>query len=252
MSVKYEKNIDIELRPCGFAALQEQSRIIYSGNDCIVINKTAGEISTEILREINAEAVHRLDVPVTGCVLFALTKDALVFLNNAFAKTSQIKKTYWAIVEKPLFNLPERGELLHHIETDSKTNKSFAYDVPNDLDAAPGKKSLKRVNRKLSFLNYRITGKGDNYLFLEIDLLSGRHHQIRAQLAAIGLHIKGDLKYGARRSEKNGGIRLHARSLDFPSPADKSEIISVTADPPMMDNLWRDFMLLNGINPANP
>jgi Pseudouridylate synthases, 23S RNA-specific len=91
-------------------------------------------------------------------------------------------------------------------------------------------------------LRYRITGEGENYLFLEIELLSGRHHQIRAQLAKEGLHIKGDLKYGAKRSEKGGGIRLHARSLSFPDPLKKDGRIRVTANPPEPDNLWQSMM----------
>ncbi|WP_461255011.1 RluA family pseudouridine synthase [Treponema sp. R80B11-R83G3] len=178
------------------------------------------------------EAVHRLDVPVTGCALFALTRDALSFLNAAFAGDNvlpcPVEKTYWAVIEKPSRPLPESGELIHWIETVSSKNKSFAHkkDGPN---------------RKKAALRYRVTGEGRNYLFVEVQLLSGRHHQIRAQFAAEKLHIKGDLKYGAKRSEKTGGIRLHARSLCFPDPLNRSEIIRVTADPPVMDNLWKEF-----------
>jgi len=188
-----------------------------------------------------AEAVHRIDVPVTGCVLFALTADALAFLNAAFAGDKAItgaaaalpvEKKYWAILEKPAVMLPENlkpcGELVHWVETNSRLNKSFAYN-----DRAPG--------RKKASLKYRIAGEGKNYLFAEVQLLSGKHHQIRAQFAAIGLHIKGDLKYGAKRSEKDGGIRLHARSLSFPNPLKTSEKICATAVPPQMDNLWEAF-----------
>ncbi|MDR0302817.1 MAG: RNA pseudouridine synthase, partial [Treponema sp.] len=205
--------------------MELQSRILYQSAACIVVNKLKGEAiegaaegminlpkalasllpaDTELI-----EPVHRLDVPITGCALFALNKDALVFLNDAFAGRSAmpVEKFYWAIVEKPSRPLPESAksgaELVHWIETNMKTNKSFAYDT-----SAPG--------RKKASMRYRLTGEGENYLFLEVQLLSGRHHQIRAQLAAEGLHIKGDLKYGAKRSEKGGGIRLHARRLSFP------------------------------------
>jgi len=178
------------------------------------------------------EAVHRLDVPITGCALFALNKSALSFLNAAFtgkdALPFPVEKLYWAVVEKPSFSLSESGELVHWIETNTAKNKSFAYN-----EGGPG--------RKKAVLRYRITGEGTNYLFIEVQLLSGRHHQIRAQFAAIGLHIKGDLKYGAKRSEKGGGIRLHARSLSFPDPLNSGESIRVTAGPPEPDNLWEAF-----------
>jgi len=226
-------------------------RVLYKSDDCLVVNKLKGEavegakdgivnLPLELKRNLNLsfiEAVNRLDVPVTGCALFALNENALEILNAALAGSSAakdgnniaIEKHYWAITEKPKNPLPESGEAVHWIETNSRTNKSFAYD-----------KEAK--DRKKAALKYRITGEGTNYLFMEIELLSGRHHQIRAQLAAIGFHIKGDLKYGAKRSERTGGIRLHARSLSFPNPRKKDEIISVTADPPEMDNLWQNFL----------
>ena len=221
------------------------SRILFQNDACLVINKLKGEavegakngivsLPDEISKAFKAkpeliEAVNRLDVPVSGCALFALKKDALVFLNNAFKENNHIEKKYWAVIEKPAAHVPESGELTHWIEINANKNKSSVYNTES-----PG--------RKKASLEYRITGEGENYLFTEIKLLTGRHHQIRAQLAAIGLHIKGDLKYGARRSEKGGGIRLHARSLSFPDPLNKSEKISVTADPPETDNLWRAFI----------
>jgi len=220
-------------------------RILYQSSECVVINKLKGEAVegakegiVDLQRELKTflktdfiEAVNRLDVPVTGCALFALNNAALQFLNAAFAgKDGQkIGKHYWAIVEKPSFKITETRELTHWIETNPRTNKSFAHD-------------REKPNCKKSSLRCSVAGEGKNYLFLEIELLSGRHHQIRAQLAAVGLRIKGDLKYGAKRSEKEGGIRLHARSLSFPNPALKSELISVTAEPPVMDNLWHDFI----------
>jgi len=224
-------------------ALKE--RILYKSAACVVVNKLKGEavespgpgmvnLPKELKTALGAnvqviEAVQRLDVPVTGCALFALSDKALSFLNAAFAAMpSPIKKIYWAVIEKPSRPLPESAELVHWIESNSDKNKSFAYNEEGR-------------GRKKASLRYKLIGEGKNYLFLEIELLSGRHHQIRAQLAKEGLHIKGDLKYGAKRSEKTGGIRLHARSLSFPDPLNDSETITVTADPPEMDNLWEQF-----------
>ncbi|MCL2242896.1 MAG: RNA pseudouridine synthase [Treponema sp.] len=233
-----------------------QSRILYQSEACVVINKRIGEavegaqknminlkanlaayIKTELI-----EAVNRLDVPVTGCALFALTKPSLSFLGSAFSESLSVKKIYWAIVEKSssAAKQPESGELVHWIETGSAVNKSFAH---NECGMDSGSRE-----RKKAILRYRITGEGKNYLFTEIELISGRHHQIRAQFAAIGLHIKGDLKYGAKRSEKDGGIRLHARFLAFPNPVNENDLISVTADPPAMDNLWQAFTV-NHLSP---
>jgi len=240
--------------------LPVKSRVLFQNAACVVVNKLIGEavegasggmvdLPKELAIAINnvksknnvefIEAVHRLDVPVTGCVLFALTKDSLSFLNAAFAGDtslpSPVEKTYWAVIEKPSRPLPESGELIHWIETISGKNKSIAHKKDGPA-------------RKKATLRYKITGEGRNYLFTEIQLLSGRHHQIRAQFAAEGLHIKGDLKYGAKRSEKNGGIRLHARSLSFPDPLNRSEIVRVTADPPVIDNLWESFLTTNHTN----
>jgi 23S rRNA pseudouridine1911/1915/1917 synthase len=239
------------------------SRILYCDSDCVVVNKIAGEAvegagknMTDLPRLLAAALetesnkptdlptkllvpVHRLDVPVSGCVLFARSESALRFLNDTFNHNS-VSKIYWAIIEQPqnnaLFtdNATESVELVHWIQFDSRKNKSIAHD-----QRQPGLKK--------AILRYRQVGKGENYLFLEIELSTGRHHQIRAQFERMGLHIKGDLKYGARRSEPNGGIRLHARSLSFPHPADKyssdkEKRITVQADPPVCDNLWRAFI----------
>jgi len=237
-------------------AKELQNRILYQSAACIVVNKLKGEAvegavenMVDLPKALHSllpsntelvEAVHRLDVPVTGCTLFAFTKDALVFLNDSFSgkafagkNETAVEKIYWAIVEKPSRaineNLFSGEEIVHWIETNTQKNKSFAYG-----ENAPG--------RKKASLRLSKTGEGDNYLFLEIELLSGRHHQIRAQLAKEGLYIKGDLKYGAKRSEKGGGIRLHARSLSFPDPLNKNGRISVTADPPDQDNLWQSMI----------
>jgi len=235
------------------------SRILHCDAACVVVNKVPGE-ATEgagkgmacmpslLAAELSAEgypsplprdalplptAVHRLDVPVSGCTLFARTRTALGFLNAAFSQ-GNVEKRYWAIVELPQENaMPESLELVHWIQFDSRRNKSIAHDEPG-----PG--------RKKAVLRYRLVGKGRDYLFMEVELVTGRHHQIRAQFERLGLHIKGDLKYGARRSEKNGGIRLHAHSLSFPDPtgghtASGERRITVHTVPSIQDNLWQAF-----------
>ena len=233
----------------------DQSRILYMDEQCIVVNKLCGEavegagagmgdlplmlkcaLKNTGICQPEPVAVNRLDVPVSGCALFALTQEALVFLNKAFAESegskagadsASVEKFYWAIIEKPSGEIPAAAQLTHWIEFDKKHNKSRAHDAQ-----APG--------RKKAMLEYRIIGSGNNYLFLEARLFTGRHHQIRCQFERMGLHIKGDLKYSARRSEPGGGIRLHARSLVFPNPSGSGRI-SVQAPPPVMDNLWQAF-----------
>jgi 23S rRNA pseudouridine1911/1915/1917 synthase len=223
----------------------DESRIVYISEHCIVVNKLCGENSEG--EELPAEkgmislprlleehyggtftAVHRLDVPVTGCALFARTPRALSFLNAVFAE-QRAEKIYWGITEfpSPASSFPASGELTHWIETDPRKNKSAAF-----TEEGPG--------RKKGILRYRTIGQGEHYLYLEIELITGRHHQIRTQLAKAGLHIKGDLKYGARRSEKTGGIRLHARSLRFPDPDQGTPVLAIAA-PPLRDPLWEDF-----------
>ncbi|MDR2478251.1 MAG: RNA pseudouridine synthase [Treponema sp.] len=240
------------------------SRILYMRQDCLVLNKLPGEavegagegmgdlprlLGKALAAKDGAaadalalpQAVHRLDVPVSGCVVFARTRSALQFLNAVFngggafsstapAEKSAVEKQYWAIVEAgpQAAAFAASGELVHWIQFDSRNNKSAAYTEPG-----PG--------RKKAVLRYRLAGAGKNYLFMEIELVTGRHHQIRAQLARMGLHIKGDLKYGARRSEPHGGIRLHARSLSFPGPLDNGGRVTVQAEPPLQDNLWLAF-----------
>jgi len=233
------------------------SRILYCDASCVVVNKIAGEavegagkgmadlpkllaagLSAPYPPPMPAEdalplptAVHRLDVPVSGCAAFARTDAALRFLNAAFSGDT-VKKRYWAIVEmssNTLFSETAEGiELIHWIQFDPRRNKSIAHTEPGS-------------GRKKAVLRCRPAGRGERYLFLEIELITGRHHQIRAQLERVGLHIKGDLKYGARRSEPAGGIRLHARLLSFPNPADSNSLIVVQAEPPLRDNLWQAF-----------
>jgi 23S rRNA pseudouridine1911/1915/1917 synthase len=215
----------------------------------MVINKLPGDSSENIPLKNEGDKfpapVHRLDVPVSGCLLLARTPEAAAFLGSAFARRdSRVEKKYWAIIEKPFKNgkteiaLPEKGELVHWLGVNSKTNKAFA--LPPEMMGGTSPKERHKGLKK-AVMRYKIAGQGENYLFLEIDLVTGRHHQIRAQLAALGLHIKGDLKYGARRSEKSGGIRLHAYSLAFPNPLNPGEVIRVKARPPVMDSLWAAF-----------
>ena len=233
------------------------SRVVYCDSCCVVVNKVAGE-ATEGARpgmmdlprlladELASprwppasgdaltlpEAAHRLDVPVSGCAVFARTQAALVSLNRAFVENA-VEKHYWAIVEQPPEGQLPQGaaegiELVHWIGHDPRRNKSVAHDEPG-----PG--------RKKAILRCRMVGTGRDYLFFEVELRTGRRHQIRAQLERLGLRVKGDLKYGARRSEKGGGIRLHARSVAFPDPAGSGKRIAVQADPPLRDSLWLAF-----------
>jgi 23S rRNA pseudouridine1911/1915/1917 synthase len=225
--------------------------IVFVNDDCVVVNKVPGESVEPLLPSASVgmidlpallearlgspvTAVHRLDVPVSGCVLFARNSRALSFLGKAFAASSQyrerlVEKIYWAVVEMPSRDIPPSGDLVHWIAA-GKGDKSEAFDVEG--------------KGKRAELRYRVAGRGERYLFLEIDLRTGRHHQIRAQLARLGLHIKGDLKYGAKRSEREGGIRLHAYSLAFPdpsSPAGEAALIRVSAPPLRNDRLWEAF-----------
>ena len=165
-------------------------------------------------------AVHRIDRPVSGVVVFARTSKALTRLNEQF-RSKEVKKTYWAIVK----NRPaiESATLEDYIRRDAQKNKSYVC-----------KKDAK--DAKLARLSYRMIASSDNYHLLEIDLHTGRHHQIRCQLANLGCPIKGDLKYGAERSNKDGGISLHARSIEFTHPVSK-ETITIVAPVPN-DNLW--------------
>jgi len=215
--------------------------VIYEDNHLIAVNKNCRELvqgdetgDTPLpdmvkayLKEKYAKpgnvfvgVTHRLDRPVTGVVLFAKTSKALTRMNELF-RCGDIKKTYWAIVKnKP----PEDvNTLTHWLVRNEKQNKSYAYDS-------------ERPNAKKAVLHYRIMAKSDTYYFLEIQLETGRHHQIRCQLARIGCPIKGDLKYGAERSNPDGGICLHARSIVFTHPVSHAEV-SITANPPA-DNLW--------------
>lgn len=163
---------------------------------------------------------HRLDRPVSGVVLFAKTSKALSRINNYF-RDNKIKKIYWAIVKnKP----PEdKGSLIHYLVRNTRQNKSYAYE----RDVADSKRAV---------LNYNVIYMSDNYYFLEIELVTGRHHQIRSQLSRSGCPVKGDLKYNFPGSNKNRGIDLHARELSFIHPVKKEPVI-ITAPPPK-ERLW--------------
>ena len=218
--------------------------ILYEDNHLIVVNKAIGEMVQydqtgdvpleETLRAYIKEkyhkpgnvflgVVHRVDRPVSGVVLFARTSKALTRLNDML-KARSISKTYWAVVK----NLPpqDEGTLIHYVERNTRMNRSFCYD-------------RERPNAKQAVLHYRVLASSDRYHLLEIELETGRHHQIRCQLAHIGCPIKGDLKYGYPRSNPDGGICLHARRIAFTHPVTHAEI-SLTADPPD-DALWNYF-----------
>lgn len=211
-------------------------QVIYEDNHLIAINKRPGDIVqgdktgdaplSEVVKAYIKEkynkpgkvylgVAHRLDRPTSGIVVFAKTSKALPRLNKLFAE-KEAKKTYWAVVKN---QAPKQKDLLTHwLKRNTKQNKSYAHakEVPDS---------------KKAILAYSVLKKLDHYFLLEIDLHTGRHHQIRAQLAAIGCYIKGDLKYGADRSNKDGSIHLHARYLSFVHPV-KKEVIELTAATP--------------------
>jgi 23S rRNA pseudouridine1911/1915/1917 synthase len=165
--------------------------------------------------------IHRLDRPVSGIVMFARTSKALSRMNELF-RNGDVKKTYWAIVKNPPINA--EAELSHYMTRNTKQNKSYCYE-----SEVPGS--------KLARLDYRVIANSDNYHLIEVNLLTGRHHQIRAQLAHIGSPIKGDLKYGFPRSNKDGGISLHSRKIEF-SHIVSHEKITIEAPPPENEVLW--------------
>ena len=216
--------------------------VLYEDNHLIIVNKQAGEIVqgdktgdtplSDIVKDWLKEkhnkpgnvylgVVHRLDRPVSGVVLFAKTSKALPRLNKMFAEHDKVSKTYWAIVQ----NRPQasKGTLTHWLTRQEKNNTARAYDRE-----VPGSKK--------AVLDYELIASGDRYHLLEIHLHTGRHHQIRCQLAKMGCPIKGDLKYGAPRSNPDGSISLHARNLTLEHPV-SHETISVTAPVPD-DRLW--------------
>jgi len=225
---------------------KENLQVLYEDNHIIVINKRVGDIVqgdktgdkplSDVVKEYLKDkynkpgaaflgVVHRLDRPTTGIVVFAKTSKALTRLNELFANR-ETQKTYWAVVK----NKPEKPEdkLIHYMKRNEKNNTSRAHtrEVPDS---------------KMASLDYRTIAVLQNYTVLEIDLHTGRHHQIRAQLTAIGSPIKGDLKYGFDRSNPDGGIHLHARKLVFVHPVTK-EILTIIAPTPN-DVIWNSIKI---------
>ena len=220
-----------------------EQQILYEDNHLLIINKNVGQLvqgdktgDESLLDTIKnyikirdhkagnvfLGLVHRIDRPTSGLVIYAKTSKALSRLTQ-MVKNREIKKTYWAVVPKEI--VPQSQRLVHYLKKNEKNNKAIIFTKPTD-------------GAKESILTYQIIKMLDNYQLLEVDLETGRHHQIRAQLSKIGIPIKGDLKYGSPRSNANGGISLHARKLEFIHPVTK-ESISITAPIPQKDSIWR-------------
>lgn len=218
-------------------------QILYEDNHLLIINKKVGQLVQgdktgdkslldlikNYIKERDAKPgnvflglVHRIDRPTSGLVIYAKTSKALSRLTQ-MVKNREIKKTYWAIVPKEM--IPQSQTLTHYLKKNEKNNKTIVY--------------AKETNgAKKAVLTYQILKILDNYQLLEVDLETGRHHQIRAQLSKIGVPIKGDLKYGSPRSNPDGGINLHARVLEFIHPVSK-ETIKITAPTPENDKIWQ-------------
>ena len=220
-----------------------EQQILYEDNHLLIINKNVGQLvqgdktgDESLLDTIKnyikirdhkagnvfLGLVHRIDRPTSGLVIYAKTSKALSRLTQ-MVKNREIKKTYWAVVPKEI--VPQSQRLVHYLKKNEKNNKAIIFTKPTD-------------GAKESILTYQIIKMLDNYQLLEVDLETGRHHQIRAQLSKIGIPIKGDLKYGSPRSNANGGISLHARKLEFIHPVTK-ESISITAPITQTDSIWR-------------
>ena len=218
-------------------------QIVFEDNHLLIINKKAGQLVQgdktgdasllDVIKDFIKKRdqkpgnvflglVHRIDRPTSGLVIYAKTSKALTRLTQ-MVKNREIKKTYWAVVAKEM--IPQSQRLVHYLQKNEKTNKATVFIKPTD-------------NAKESILNYQIIKVLDNFQLLEIDLETGRHHQIRAQLSKIGTPIKGDLKYGAARSNPDGGIHLHARKLEFIHPVTK-ENLEITAPVPLNDAVWK-------------
>ena len=219
--------------------------ILYEDNHLMVVNKRCGDLvqpdpsgSTALENEIKdfikrrdakpgevfLGVVHRIDRPVSGAIVFAKTSKALRRMNEMI-RAGAVGKLYWAVTEHA--PMPESGELRHWLVRDGRTNRTKAYDAPH----RDGKESL---------LRYETLARSDRYTLVGVELVTGRHHQIRAQLSKVGCPIKGDLKYGAARSNEGGGISLHSRRVEFEHPV-RHDMLSVTAPVPEGDNLWRYF-----------
>jgi 23S rRNA pseudouridine1911/1915/1917 synthase len=219
--------------------------VLYEDNHLIAVNKPngmlvqgdetgdetiLGAVEDYIRRKYNKPGkvftglVHRIDRPVSGVVLVARTSKALSRMNELL-RNREIKREYWAIVKQKPENL--KGTLEDYLRKDEKQNKSFVAEKPKN-------------NAKLAKLDYEVIGRSTSFYLLKVNLVTGRHHQIRSQLANIDCPIRGDLKYGFPRSNKGGGINLHAKSLEFIHPVKKEPII-IKAPLPLDDNLWVEF-----------
>lgn len=220
-----------------------QEQIVFEDNHLLVINKKTGQLVQgdktgdlsllDLIKNfikvrdqkpgnVFLGLVHRIDRPTSGLVIYAKTSKALSRLTQ-MVKNREIKKTYWAVVPKA--EIPKNQRLINYLQKNEKNNKATVF--PKATDGA-----------KEAILNYEIIEVLDNFQLLEVDLETGRHHQIRAQLSKIGVPIKGDLKYGSARSNPDGGIHLHARQLEFIHPVTK-ENIKITAPVPQNDAVWK-------------
>lgn len=220
-----------------------KQQILYEDNHILIINKKVGQLVQgdktgdksllELIKNYIKERdqkpgnvflglAHRIDRPTSGLVIYAKTSKALSRLTQ-MVKNREIKKTYWAIVPKEM--IPQSQTLTHYLKKNEKNNKAIVY-------------SQETEGAKKAVLTYQILKIMDNYQLLEVDLETGRHHQIRAQLSKIGVPIKGDLKYGAPRSNPDGGISLHARALEFIHPVSQ-ELIKIIAPTPENDKLFQ-------------
>lgn len=220
-----------------------ESQIVYEDNHILVVNKKAGQLvqgdktgDESLLESIKKfikgrgqksgnvflGLVHRIDRPTSGLVIYAKTSKALSRLTQMI-KNREMKKTYWAIVSKEI--IPTSQRLIHYLKKNEKNNKAIVFSKPTE-------------GAKEAILSYNIIKILDRYQLLEIELETGRHHQIRAQLSKIGVSIKGDLKYGSSRSNNDGGISLHARKLEFMHPVSK-EKIEIIAPVPDNDSVWK-------------
>ena len=218
------------------------SQIVFEDNHLLIINKNVGQLVQgdktgdaslldfikDFIKKRDQKPgnvflglVHRIDRPTSGLVIYAKTSKALTRLTQ-MVKNREIKKTYWAVVAKEI--IPQSQRLVHYLYKNEKTNKSTVFIKPTE-------------NAKEAALNYKILKSLDNFQLLEIDLETGRHHQIRAQLSKIGVPIKGDLKYGSSRSNPDGGIHLHARRLEFIHPVTKENLV-IEAKVPQNDAVW--------------
>lgn len=241
-------NNDSLTKNCDEDFLKIKNRILYTDSNFVIVTKLAGEICEDVPPEyLNSPqkdyylpyifsvyfnkklyCVHRLDRPVTGFCILAFSSKSAAILTNLFTQESSIKKTYWAIIEGVVSVSKNDNLISNYISFNSKKQKAFCSDIPHHKS-------------KKAQLTWNCFAHGKNYSFFKINLLTGRTHQIRCQLAKNNMHIKGDLKYGAKRSDVLGGIRLHAAYIEFINPFTK-EFVKIFCPLPNIDNLWNSFL----------